>query len=353
MFPKRILRSVLVLLLLVRGDRALENPQNSMNEKIPTVTSEFIFTHAPFKQCHASTLVELPGGDLEAAWFGGEREGDRSVAIWGARRSRGHWSSPRQLATEPGAPCWNPVLSRDKSGTLWLFYKTGSSPETWTGAFRTSRDVEVWSQVTYLPAGLLGPIKNKPIVLSDGTIVAGTSVESYKAWACWVERISGHEWEKFGPIMVPGHNKGIIQPTIWVTSDGRLKMLVRATEEIGYICEATSSNGGRTWSPAQPTSLPNPNCGIDAVKMKEGIVALVYNHTSSGRTPLNIAFSRDDGKTWSRPFVLENEPGEYSYPAIIQTEDELLHITYTWRRERIKHVVIDPQTVRSLLARDH
>ena len=91
--------------------------------------------------------------------------------------------------------------------------------------------------------------------------------------------------------------------------------------------------------------MPNPSAGTDAVTLKDGRHLLVYNHTPKGRTPLNIAISRD-GVTWQSVHVLESEPGEYSYPAVIQTSDGLVHVTYTWRRERIRHVVIDPATLK-------
>ena len=122
-------------------------------------------------------------------------------------------------------------------------------------------------------------------------------------------------------------------------------MLLRSTQLIGYICESTSTDGGKTWTPAKRTSLPNPNSGIDAVRMKDGRIALVYNHTKHGRTPLNLALSTDDGETWGFPYVLEGAPGEYSYPAIIQSGDGRLHITYTWKRQRIKHVVLEPNAI--------
>jgi len=88
--------------------------------------------------------------------------------------------------------------------------------------------------------------------------------------------------------------------------------------------------------------LPNPNSGIDAVKLEDGRVVLVYNHTKSGRSPLNLAVSENDGESWSTPHVLEARPGEFSYPAVIQSANGNLHITYTWNRVRIKHVVLDP-----------
>src|SRR5205823_13495597 len=97
--------------------------------------------------------------------------------------------------------------------------------------------------------------------------------------------------------------------------------------------------------PLTLTSLPNPNSGIDAVTLKDGRHLLVYNHTPSGRSPLNVAVS-GDGKEWRAALVLEKEPGEYSYPAVIQTSDGLVHATYTFKRERIKHVVIDPGELR-------
>lgn len=329
--------------------------------KVKAEVSEFIFEEAPFRECHASTILELPGGELLAAWFGGEREGDNSVRIWLSRKPvGGAWSPPEAMTSFTGAPCWNPVLFRDTANRVWLFFKVGPDEESWVGAYRTSDDGgKNWSVPQYLPAGLLGPIRNKPLLLSNGTILCGTSREAgmrqhdtreqpYWTWTAWVERSedSGKNWTIHGPIVFPGVNYGVIQPTLWETHSGQIRMLLRSTEKIGYICESVSSDGGLTWSPARATTLPNPNSAIDAVKMGDGTVALVYNHSRTARSPLNIAFSHDDGITWGAPNVLEDAPGEYSYPAIIQSAGGKLHITYTWKRRRIKHVVLDPEDFR-------
>ncbi|HVC96489.1 MAG TPA: sialidase family protein [Pirellulales bacterium] len=306
------------------------------------MTAEFIYEKAPFPSCHASTIVEAEPGRFLAAWFGGSREGADDVAIWLSRYD-GRWSEPEKIADEPGKPCWNPVLfRRRKSGEIQLYYKAGPSPDTWSGFVRTSADGgHTFGVSRILPAGLLGPIKNKPLELDDGTILAPTSVESYRAWACWVERSGdgGKTWTKHGPIFHPEHAEGIIQPSILRRTDGSLFMLARSTRRIGQICRSTSLDAGCTWSPAEAIKdLPNPNSGIDAVTMADGRHALVYNPTHIGRTPLVLALSADDGATWKTIHVLEDAAGEYSYPAVIQAADGSLHMTYTWKRQKVRHV---------------
>jgi predicted neuraminidase len=305
------------------------------------VRSEFVFENAPFAECHASTIVETSEGDFLAAWFGGAREGSKDVAIWMARRSGGRWSAPVEAAREKRVPTWNPVLFRGRNERIWLFYKVGDSPETWTGAYKTSTDSgRTWSEPAYLPAGLLGPIKDKPILLASGDIVAGTSVESYRSWGAWVERSSdeGKTWTRHGPIAIPGEPFGLIQPTLVELAPERLRAFMRSRQ--GNIYVADSSDGGRTWSPARPTPLPNPDAGIDSVRLADGRILIVYNDSKRQRTPLSVAISSDGGESWSPFVVLENTPGEYSYPAVIQAASGDVHITYTWKRKRIRHAVI-------------
>jgi predicted neuraminidase len=305
--------------------------------------AEFIYDRAPFPSCHASTIVETAPGEFLAAWFGGSDEGKPDVAIWGARKRKdGRWSEPAELAREPGIATYNPVLFFSADKTLWLYYKFGPSPSSWTAARRSSADKgRTWSEIEHLPAGLLGPIKDKPLILSDGTILAGTSVESYRAWAVWVERSTdnGRTWTKHGPVTVPGQPYGIIQPALVPLKGGRIRMYVRATQRIGRICYADSSDGGRTWTNAQASELLNPNSGIDAAGLQDGRIVLVYNDTDKGRSPLNVAVS-PDGDHWNRFLALETEPGEFSYPAVIQASNGDVHITYTWNRKKIKHVTL-------------
>jgi predicted neuraminidase len=317
------------------------------------VSSEFIYEKAPFPSAHASTIVETRSG-LVAAWFGGTREKDPDVGIWLSRHDGSQWSVPVEVANgvQPDGkrhPCWNPVLFQPTGGPLVLFYKVGPSPDTWWGLVRTSTDEgKTWSPAIKLPDGILGPIRAKPIELSKGTMLAGSSTEN-DGWIVHMERYSGDwtaaslassaSWQKTPPLNT-AKEFGAIQPTILVHSSSSLQILCRTRQSV--IAESWSDDGGRTWSPLKATALPNPSAGIDTVRLADGRFLLVYNPTPTGRAKLDIAVS-PDGKAWNRAVVLEDSSGEYSYPAMIQSRDGRVHVTYTWRRERIKHVVIDPK----------
>lgn len=315
------------------------------------VKAEFIFEEAPFQQCHASTIVQTRDA-LVAAWFGGTQEKDPDVGIWISRNEGDGWSPPFEVAdgvqhSRKRYPTWNPVLFQPREGPLMLFYKAGPSPSAWWGMLTTSDDQgRTWSVPRRLPEDILGPVKDKPIQLSDGSLLCPSSSE-HDGWRLHFERTSdlGRTWTLIGPIN-DGTRFGAIQPTLLTHADGRLQALARSRQ--GVIVQSWSGDGGQTWSELTATSLPNPNAGIDAVTLADGRHLLVYNHVSTPegqwggpRSPLNVAVS-EDGITWQAALVLEDAPGEYSYPAVIQTADGRVHITYTWQRTHIKHVVIDP-----------
>ena len=316
------------------------------------VTSEFVFERAPFPSAHASTIVETRDG-LVAAWFGGTKERDPDVGIWVSRHDGTRWSVPVEVANgvQPDGtrhPCWNPVLFQPSNGPLVLFYKVGPSPSAWWGLVRSSADNgRTWSAPVKLPEGILGPIRAKPVELRPGVLLAGSSTE-HDGWIVHMERYSGAwtadalaataNWQKGGPLNVPAEF-GAIQPTILVHTPSSLQILCRTRQ--GVIAESWSQDEGRTWSTMKATPLPNPSAGIDAVHLADGRFLLVYNPTATGRAKLDVAMSAD-GKMWKRAVVLEDSPGEYSYPAMIQSRDGRVHLTYTWKRERIRHVVLDP-----------
>ncbi len=318
--------------------------------------SEFIFQNAPLPSCHASTIIESKG-QLLAAWFGGTAESNPDVGIWLSHHENGKWTAPIEVANgvespQKRYPCWNPVLFQPKRGPLLLFYKVGPWPNSWWGMVMSSIDGGVtWSKPTRLPDGILGPIKNKPVQLRDGTILSPSSVESEaEGWRVHFERSEngGKTWTAT-PAVNDGKTIGAIQPSILQHKDGTLTAVGRTQQ--GYLFHIDSKDEGRTWGAMSLLDVPNPNSGTDAVTLRDGRFLLVYNHTPRGRSPLNVAVS-DDGIHWKAMLTLENGDGEFSYPAVIQTRDGKVHITYTWNRKLIKHVVLDPQTLREPKVKD-
>jgi predicted neuraminidase len=312
--------------------------------------SEFIYETAPFPSCHASTIEETKSG-LVAAWFGGTYERHPDVCIYVSRQEAGKWSPPVEVANGVGfatnrLPTWNPVLFQPKTGPLFLFYKVGPNPREWWGMMMTSADDgKTWSAPKRLPDGILGPIKNKPVQLANGDILSGTSVEGANGWRVYFERSTdgGFTWTASEPVN-DGRTIAAIQPSILIHGNNTLQSVGRTRQ--GRIFDIWSHDGGKTWGPMTLTEMPNPNSGTDAVTLRDGRHLLIYNHNPNnrGRSPLNLAVSRD-GKQWQAAMVLEDDalaPHGFAYPAMIQTRDGLVHITYTWRREKIKYVVVDP-----------
>ena len=310
--------------------------------------SEFIADPPLTPSSHASTIVE--GKDvLLSAWFGGSEEGARDVVIWLSRNDGSGWSRPEEVASglhddvRIQYPCWNPVLFKMRNGQILLFYKEGPSPSTWWGMLKYSEDNgQTWSKARRMPKGFYGPIRAKPIELAGGLLFCGSSTED-EGWRVHMEwskkPLSDQAWGRSAPLN-RALDWGAIQPTILEWADGNIQILCRTRQDV--ITESWSGDRGKTWSRMKATELPNPSAGIDSVMLTDNRALLVYNHTDSGRGVLNVALS-NDGRRWFAAMVLENTAGsEFSYPAAIQTSDGLVHVTYTWNRQKIKHVVLDP-----------
>lgn len=311
-----------------------------------------LYQTPPFKQCHASTLVELSDGTFLAAAFGGTQEGNTDVSIWLSRYENGIWKAPEKVATgdaEDGNvyPNWNPVLYKITPETLTLFYKTGPSPREWWGMYKESFDQgRTWGPAQRLPEGILGPIKNKPITLNDGTLLSPSSTETRTAeglsWKVHIEKSQneGKNWVKI-PID-PNTPYDVIQPSILVHTQDTLQILCRSRNDA--IMQSFSYNGGNTWSTITKTNLPNPNSGTDALTLENGKHLLVYNPLVNGkndRSKLHMAYS-EEGTIWNDIYVLEShKTGEYSYPAIIQDAQNRIHVTYTFDRKNIKHIMFN------------
>ncbi len=331
--------------------------------RILSSKKEFVMEEdRPFDSAHASTLVQLENGTIVSAWFGGSWEGENDVAIWIATRKKEGWSKPIKVADTRGIAMWNPVLFLKEDGGIVLYYKVGERIENWKTWVMESKDEgKTWGNARELVeddnGGGRGPVKNKPIRLQDGTILAPASLEG-ETWDAFVDisKDGGETWEmsEFVPLRRASYNKeildspynkhrcfgkGVIQPTLWQDSKGEVHMLLRSTSS--KIFRSDSMDGGYTWNLAYATNLPNNNSGLDVVKLPSGTLVLAYNPTENlpnyykgPRTPLILSYSDDNGETWHELITLESGRGGYAYPAIIANEKEIF-VTYTWKRERI------------------
>jgi predicted neuraminidase len=314
--------------------------------------------------CHASNICVLNNNDILVAWFGGTREGEDDTAIWIARYTEDAWQEAVKVEDTYNVPHWNPILFQQIDGTLLLFYKIGKEIKSWKTMYRYSNDYGMtWSSPKELvegDTGGRGPVRNKIIRLSDNSIIAGASIES-GIWYAFADRSidNGETWEKSNHIYIEGikyqghktvnhsnipvseqsfYGRGVIQPTIWESKPGFVHMLLRSSERLIY--RSDSSDYGKTWGNAYPTTLPNNNSGIDVVKLENGSLVLCYNPISENwgaRTPLSLTISNDNGNTWEHLLHLENTEGEYSYPSIVSKNNNI-YVSYTWNRKYIAFV---------------
>ena len=308
------------------------------------IRKEFVFKATPsIPSCHASTVLMTQKGELMCAYFAGTRDKDNDVRIWYTVRKNGVWSLPTQIPSDVEIPHWNPVLYEASNGTICLFYKIGYEISDWKTMLVTFDENLHPSTPRELIAGDSsggrGPVKNKPIALSNGTLLAPASTETGE-WLPFVDRWENGTWQKCAIPTEKG--VGLIQPSLWESSPGCVHALMRS--DCGKIYRSDSVDFGKTWSRAYPTDMPNNNSGLDCVRTDDGTLILVCNPNDTNwgkRTPLTVFVSHDNGVGFCEALCLENDEGEYSYPAVIFV-GKRLYISYTWNRTAIVCCEIDP-----------
>lgn len=335
-----------ISLLLFFMSTSIAICQTKANEqKMGIYEEHFISPPVDAPSVHSGTITNTKDG-LLLAYFGGKYEGHQDVAIFTSRYQNGLWSEPIQIIDgrindSIKKACYNPVLFTYPDGEIILFYKIGKNVQDWDGYFiRSHDDGYTWSQPEKLPESFLGPTKNRPLLLGNKLLCpSSTEIDGWKVHF-EVTEDRGKTWRKTNKIEQPNWN--IIQASILKHPDGKLQFICRSQEE--SIASAFSFDDGENWTEVFATHLPNNNSGIDGITLKDGNHLVVYNHvkskessfTTNKRSPLNVALSTD-GIQWNASLVLENSSlGEYSYPSVIQTNDGLVHIVYTWHREKNK-----------------
>lgn len=346
----------------------------------PAFSTESIFPPEDVHN-HASCLVELPNGDLLAAWYrgSGERQAD-DVEILGSRLKAGSdaWEPRFSLADTPGYPDCNPALFAAPDGSVWLFWPTivdhhwesailkyrmakdggsAGAPEwTWQGVIhitpekfgermdealeqldlaslridetRTSTYRARAHDLLYQRLGWMPRVH--PTVLPSGRWLLPLYTDTFSVSIVAISDDQGRTWATGAPMIGFGN----IQPSLVRRDDGTLVAFMRENGPRRKIRLSTSTDDGATWGPVTDSDLPNPGAGVEAIRLSNGHWALIYNDTARGRHSLAVSISDDEGRTW--PFTRHVERtgpdgGQFHYPSILQARDGTIHVTYTRR----------------------
>lgn len=371
--------------------------------KTPIVAGSLLFPQQE-KHVHASSLVCLPNDDLLVAWFqgSGERTAD-DVKIMGARLKKGttQWSNPFLMADTPDMPDCNPILFVNTKGKLFLVWVVVQA-NRWeyallkykTSTEYTTNDIPKWSwqdnillkpddrfasetalQFKKLPKQDLGwsefapgydnmiieaskdlrkrsigwMTRIKPLLLNKGKILLPLYSDGFSFSMMAISTDDGDTWHPGLPII----SRGGIQPALVEKKNGHIIAYMRDNGDApNRVQLSESTDQGESWSPAIKTNIPNSGSSVELVTLSDGRWAFIGNDVAEGRHRLCLYISTDEGQTWSSKTLLENvEPGKgsFSYPALIQTKDGLLHITYSYqldnKGESIKYVIVNPKTL--------
>jgi predicted neuraminidase len=356
----------------------------------PFLEAELIFPLEHWHN-HASSIVELPNGDLLVCWYNGsgERQAD-DVKVEAARRPAGHkqWGQRFTLADTPGFPDTNPALFVDSHKRLWLLWPVILANEWHTALmkYRITRDFqgysgwEVSDNLLFIPRDFAASVtavqetwpdtpdrrrrlelaKDKyfsrmgwmtrahPLELPSGRILAPLYSDGYDFSLIAITDDGGLTWKSSRPLVGPGN----VQPSLVRRRDGTIVAYMRDNgPPPKRVLLSTSSDDGVTWSPVIDTDLPNPGSGLEAIALRDGRWVLIYNDTERGRHSLVVALSGDEGRTWKWKRHLELDQrgqgaGSFHYPSIIQAADGTLHASYSYflnhlpagaARKSIKH----------------
>jgi len=302
-----------------------------------------------YPSCHCSTIIELKNGDLLVGYYAGEGEARPDAAWMLARRQpkKQHFQLPVCIADTPGKPEGNGVLLQNSDETLLLIYgtmqgqlegKAGPGVRWVTCDLRIKRSIDngyTWSAVEMIEKNWGHVPRCKPIHLANGDILFGTEFTTWYSQV-WASQNKGQTWQIRGS--VPGEPNQ--HPSLVLRKDGSILALIRPSGQIPKVLRSVSYDEGCTWSVAEITSNHCPFSALDATCLQDGRIVMAWNNHPKNRNPLTLGLSCDGGQTWPYKRNLIQGEGSFHYPAIIQSNDGLIHLTFTNNRRTIDHVVL-------------
>lgn len=297
-----------------------------------------IFEQMPDRPtAHCGTISALPDGTLLTAWFSGAYETAPDVAILSSRLEPGAagWTAPQVIAEVPYQPLGQNVFLPRPDGSLWLLFNVITDRD-WTSAQpyvqRSHDNGHTWEAPVHLMdyPGLM--FRSKPLLLPGRIILPAYDENTWQS-RMMISDDDGRSWRLTAPITTEAGN---IHPCLVQRSDGSLLAYLRTGGKGGVIWRSESFDGGDTWATATPTALPNPNSGIDLIRLRSERLALAFNNSATMRTPLCVLLG-DEDERWSSIQTIEDEHFEFSYPTLLQTADGVIHLVYTWKRQHIHY----------------
>ena len=377
-------------------------PDGLLQQHPDDATRQVADLPSPRVQAHAANLMVLGDSSLACVWFGGSMEGRSDISVFMSRLAPGaqQWSEPVQLSHDAERSEQNPVLFPAPDGTLWLLHTAQQSGHQNTAVVRVRRSTDhghTWSDTETLADAPAGTFVRQPIhVHHDGSWLLPVFYCRAEAGQPWdgshddsgVLRSTdqGRTWQR---ISVPG-SLGCVHMNIVPAANGQSLLAFFRSRWADHIYRTQSDDGGLTWQTPQPTLLPNNNSSVQALRLADGRLAMIFNASSAAnaterreslydeledngegatvaapaarkafwgapRAPMTLALSADDGLTWPWQRNLEvgdgwcmsndSEQGrnrEYSYPSLRQDADGTLHLAYTVFRQHIRHVRLQP-----------
>jgi predicted neuraminidase len=303
-------------------------------DAVPTDASKYPYNHA-------SSIAELPNGDLLVVWAAGSKEAAADTVIVGSRRRQGEsaWSAPIVLSENAGKGHANPVLFVDDQKTVRLFYaELMGAGQLCLGELyaRTSTDHgETWSAASSVLDAVCLLMRTKPVILRSGHWLLPVYWEAVFQSQFFISKDRGGSWSRKGLIFtLPTLN---LQPAVVECADGSLLAYMRNGSETGFTWEARSMDCGASWQTKERPDVPNPGSALDLIRLQSGHLLLICNPSTTERSPLAARVSADHGKTWSVPRVIEGGQPQLSYPSVIQGSDGMIHVSYSHRLTHIQH----------------
>jgi predicted neuraminidase len=335
---------------------------NDIIKSAPVYQAQEIFSHlSEYLSCHASSIAALPNGDLLVAFYAGSVEKAEDVSIFLSLYSSAKdiWQSPQIVMDIPEKSLGNPVLFLAPNGILWLFFLVMEGNKWSECSLHYIQSIDhgtSWEEPQIFQETPGWTVRNNLIVLQDGAILFPLDDNSLGYSFFMRSRDNGVTFQELGRIISQPFNE---QPAVVQLSDGSLLCYTRTGGKGGHCWASHSHDGGETWSKAIPGPFKNPNSAMAMIRLASGNLVTVYNDSDNYRyrTPLVVSLSLDEGRTWPFRRVLEDQPGEFtyrttqldnsssvefSYPAIVQDESGMIHITYTHdSRRNIKYVRVN------------